>query len=115
MKVEDTVQFVTSIVQNPNVPDLSLRQMAVFLVTNTGAEEFRDPQNGSYTVRTLSKKLGISKPAITRAADRLESDGLIKRSSIPEDRRLVRIDSTIKGQETLRVMFGASAGARSAA
>jgi DNA-binding MarR family transcriptional regulator len=41
------------------------------------------------TVRGLAVHLRISKPAITRAIDRLEKEGLVKRRPDPTDRRSV--------------------------
>lgn len=115
MNMEETLNFISSIVKNPEIPDLSLRQMAVFLATNGGAKEYEDPQTGGFTVRSLAAGLRIAKPAITRAADRLEEEGLIRRIPVPEDRRLVKMTSTIHGQAMLTRMFGASPNARSAA
>ncbi|MFQ5974590.1 MAG: MarR family transcriptional regulator, partial [Alphaproteobacteria bacterium] len=48
-------------------PDLSARQMAVLLTV------YLTPP--PHTVRGLSKNLNVSKPAITRAIDRLERMG----------------------------------------
>ncbi|MDG4721478.1 MULTISPECIES: MarR family transcriptional regulator [Thalassospira] len=75
-------------------PDLSARQMALLLnVYLTQAP---------HTVRGLSEALNISKPAITRALDRLSSLGMVKRKVDEEDRRSVLIQRTVKGSVFLR-------------
>jgi len=54
------------------------------------------------TVRGLSGSLNISKPAITRALDRLSSLGMVKRKVDEDDRRSVLIQRTVKGSVFLR-------------
>ena len=76
--------------------DLSMRQLAVLLhCARSGINQ---------TVRGLAARLKISKPAITRAADRLQSDGLATRKPDPADRRSVFIVVTPKGRSFLREM-----------
>jgi len=53
-------------------------------------------------VRGLSEALNISKPAITRALDRLSSLGMVKRKVDEEDRRSVLVQRTVKGSVFLR-------------
>ena len=55
-----------------------------------------------HTVRGLSEALNISKPAITRALDRLSSLGMVKRKVDEEDRRSVLVQRTVKGSVFLR-------------
>lgn len=62
-------------------PDLTLRQFAVALTIHLTDE----PQ----TVRGLAEYLNISKPAVTRAFDRLGELDLIQRQMDPKDRRSV--------------------------
>ena len=69
--------------------NLSLRQFAVALTVYLTDE----PQ----TVRGLAKHLAIIKPAITRAFDRLEIFGLIRRRIDPMDRRSVFAERTAAG------------------
>ncbi len=70
-------------------PDLSARQMAVLLtVYRTEAP---------HTVRALAANLNVSKPAITRALDRLEKLELIRRKTDEQDRRSVLLQRTVKG------------------
>lgn len=70
-------------------PDLSARQLALLLTVY-----LVDPP---HTVRGLAKTLNISKPAVTRALDRLSVLGFIKRKRDAEDRRNVLIQRTVKG------------------
>ncbi|MCT6879475.1 MAG: MarR family transcriptional regulator [Commensalibacter sp.] len=73
--------------------DLSARQMAVFLTCYLN--------EGSQTVRGLSAILNVSKPAITRALDRLGELDLIRRKFDPMDRRSVLVQRTLKGNAYL--------------
>jgi DNA-binding MarR family transcriptional regulator len=88
-------------------PDLSARQLGVFLTCYLEAE--------AQTVRGLAAKLGVSKPAITRALDRLTEFDLVKRKTDPLDRRSVLVQRTPAGMSFLREMRGilrdAAAGA----
>jgi hypothetical protein len=70
-------------------PDLSMRQMALLLTVYTTPPP--------HTVRGLAKTLNISKPAITRALDRLCGIDLARRKRDDTDRRNVLIQRTVKG------------------
>lgn len=69
--------------------DLSCRQMGILLMIYT--------KDDKHTVRGLASDLHISKPAVTRALDRLTSHKLIKRVRDQEDRRNVFITPTQEG------------------
>lgn len=75
-------------------PDLSARQLGVFLTCYL--------QEGGHTVRGLSADLHVSKPAITRALDRLGELDLARRKVDPADRRSVLVQRTVKGGALLR-------------
>ncbi|MBE7620026.1 MarR family transcriptional regulator [Gluconacetobacter entanii] len=75
-------------------PDLSARQLGVFLTCYQ--------QEGPHTVRGLAADLKVSKPAITRALDRLEDLKLVKRVRDHMDGRSVLIRRTIEGKYYLR-------------
>jgi len=75
-------------------PDLTARQLAVFLVCYLESE--------SQTVRGLAQRLDVSKPAITRALDRLTAFELIARKADPTDRRSVLAQRTPTGTAFLR-------------
>ena len=69
-RVEVLRQTVVSLVRREG-PDLSARQLGVFLTCYFEEE--------AQTVRGLAAKLNISKPAITRALDRLAEFDLVRR------------------------------------
>lgn len=75
-------------------PDLSARQMALLLTV------YLTPP--PHTVRGLAITMNVSKPAITRALDRLSELGLIKRKTDDSDRRSVLVQRTVKGSVYLR-------------
>lgn len=75
-------------------PDLSARQLGVFLTCYL--------QDGAHTVRGLAADLNVSKPAITRALDRLGELDLARRKVDPMDRRSVLVQRTLKGTAFLR-------------
>ncbi|MGA0394930.1 MAG: MarR family transcriptional regulator [Rhodospirillales bacterium] len=75
-------------------PDLSARQMALLLTVY-----LTEPP---HTVRGMAKLLNVSKPAITRALDRLTSLKLIRRKKDDDDRRNVLIQRTVRGSVFLR-------------
>ena len=70
-------------------PDLSARQMAIVLTVYT----IPPP----HSVRALAEILGIAKPAVTRALDRLSILGFIRRTRDDADRRIVHVQRTVKG------------------
>jgi DNA-binding MarR family transcriptional regulator len=79
-------------------PDLSARQLAVLLTVYLG--------EGPHTVRGLAADLNVSKPAITRALDRLGELDLARRKVDPADRRSVLVQRTTKGSNFLRDLRG---------
>lgn len=74
--------------------DLSSRQLGVFLTC------YLEPE--AQTVRGLAARLNVSKPAITRALDRLTEFDLVKRKADPADRRSVLVQRTPGGTAFLR-------------
>jgi DNA-binding MarR family transcriptional regulator len=70
-------------------PDLSARQLTVLITI------YLEPQ--PHTVRALAKKLGVTKPVITRALDTMGRQGLITRKRDPSDRRNVLVQRTVNG------------------
>jgi DNA-binding MarR family transcriptional regulator len=61
-------------------------------------------EDGAHTVRGLAAELNVSKPAITRALDRLGELDLARRKVDPADRRSVLVQRTLKGAAFLRDM-----------
>ncbi len=74
--------------------DLSARQMAVVLTV------YLSPP--PHTVRGLARTLNVSKPAITRALDRLEKLEFVRRRPDESDRRSILVQRTVKGSVYLR-------------
>ena len=77
-----------------DAPDLSARQMALLLLVYM--------TEGPHTVRGLAENLNISKPAVTRAIDRLSTLEMVRRKSDENDRRSVLVQRTVKGSVFLR-------------
>jgi DNA-binding MarR family transcriptional regulator len=72
-----------------DLPDLSSRQMAILLIVYT--------LPAPHTVRGLAAQLAISKPAVTRAIDRLGQLDFVRRRTDENDRRSVLVQRTVKG------------------
>lgn len=70
-------------------PDLTTRQLAILLTLYA--------IHGEHTVRGLAALLGLQKPVITRALDRLGALGFIRRERDSKDRRSIYIRRTVKG------------------
>lgn len=77
-----------------DTPDLSARQLSVFLTCYL--------HERAHTVRGLASDLRVSKPAITRALDRLGQFDLTRRKVDVLDRRSILVQRTLKGQAFLR-------------
>ena len=84
---------IVSLVRRDGV-DLSARQLGVFLTCYL--------TDGAHTVRGLAQELNVSKPAITRALDRLSELDYVRRKVDPSDRRSVLVQRTVKGAAFLR-------------
>lgn len=89
----DTLHRVVVSAVRSDAPDLSQRQLAVLL------DAARQPE--PRTVRGLAAALNVSKPAITRALDRLEELALARRIPDPQDGRSVLVSVTRAGREHL--------------
>ncbi len=76
-----------------DAPDLSARQMALMLSVYLG--------DGPHTVRGLAQALRISKPAVSRALDRLGELGYVRRQRDDLDRRNVLVQRTANGSQFL--------------
>ena len=70
-------------------PDLSARQMSILLTVYT--------LTPPHTVRGLSDSLNISKPAVSRALDRLVQLGFVRRRRDDYDRRSIDVQRTVMG------------------
>jgi DNA-binding MarR family transcriptional regulator len=85
-------------------PDLTARQLSVFL------KVYLEP-DVEQTVRGLAADLNISKPATSRALDRLAEFDFTKRETDPNDRRSVIAKRTPTGSAYLRTLSGYMAAA----
>jgi DNA-binding MarR family transcriptional regulator len=72
-----------------NDQDLTARQMAVLLTV------YLEPP--PHTVRGLARKLGVTKPVITRALDTMGRLKLLTRKRDETDRRNVLVHRTLEG------------------
>lgn len=70
-------------------PDLSSRQLALLLTVYLTSPP--------HTVRGLAATLNVSKPAVSRALDRLGRLGFARRKRDEADRRNVLVQRTVKG------------------
>jgi DNA-binding MarR family transcriptional regulator len=70
-------------------PDLTVRQLAVLMVCAI--------DEGPHTVRGVAARLRMSRPAVTRAVDRLTTLGLMQRLDDPRDRRSVLLRPSRRG------------------
>ncbi len=73
--------------------DLTNRQMALLMVV------YQKP--GPHTVRGLARDLGVSKPVVTRALNRLGALGYLARQRDDHDRRNVFVAKTQAGAQFL--------------
>lgn len=76
------------------LPDLTARQLALLL------QVYLEPP--PHTVRGLAATLCISKPAVSRALDRLGRLDYLRRKRDEADRRNVLVQRTVKGSVFLR-------------
>lgn len=101
----DVTQALINEAKPEAVPDFTLRQLAVLLTI------YLDPS--PHTVRGLAKKLGVTKPVVTRALDVLTKQAIIARRHDDVDKRNVIVQKTVKGAlyvETLGDLVVAKAG-----
>jgi DNA-binding MarR family transcriptional regulator len=79
-------------------PDITVRQVAML------AYLAAHPEETARLVKNIAAGLDVAKPVISRSANFLGACGLTKRVGLVEDRRLVRIDLTPKGQKLVLAM-----------
>lgn len=61
-------------------------------------------KDGSTTPSELAEKIHLSQATISGILDRLELNGLIKRTKRPDDRRVVLVKLTPKGKKTVSTL-----------
>jgi DNA-binding MarR family transcriptional regulator len=84
----------TAVMVRSEDTDLTQRQQTVLLKVYLAEDE--------QTVRGLAAFAGVSKPAITRALDRLSEFDLVRRKTDPTDRRSILVQHTGKGRMYIR-------------
>ncbi len=72
-----------------DMPDFTLRQLAILLTVYL--------EHPPHTVRGLAKKLGVTKPVVTRALDSMGKQEIIARRRDEADRRNVIVQRTVRG------------------
>ncbi|MDA0662631.1 MAG: MarR family transcriptional regulator [Proteobacteria bacterium] len=72
-----------------DAPDLTARQLALLLTV------YLTP--APHTVRGLAETLNVSKPAVTRALDKLGTLEMIRRKRDEDDHRSILVQRTVKG------------------
>jgi len=85
----DLLRIITVEGVRKDSPDLTARQLAVLLSVYVTPPP--------HTVRGLAAHLNITKPAITRALDRLTQLDLIKRKRDETNKRSVLVQRTVRG------------------
>jgi DNA-binding MarR family transcriptional regulator len=75
-------------------PEVTVRQLTVLALLSEAKPKDR-------TIRALAEAMGINKPSITRAADRLTLEKLAIRRPDPNDKRSVYVEITKAGERVL--------------
>lgn len=57
------------------------------------------------SIREIAGHLEIKEPTVTSTVDRAARDGLVQRTSDPDDRRVTRVVLTDAGHETIETLF----------
>jgi MarR family 2-MHQ and catechol resistance regulon transcriptional repressor len=60
---------------------------------------------GPLTIGEIGKKMLVTGGCMTVIVDNLERDGLVQRARSVEDRRVVKVGLTVKGNELFRTIF----------
>ena len=91
-------------VSKRGLPDLSARQLVVLLLI----AGHKDMRVEATSVRRLSEKMKVHKPAVTRAFDRLVDLGLIVRKKHSHDGRIVEAVITNAGTAFVQALQNAA-------
>lgn len=97
----------------PAGADMTARQLTLMMVVY--CETDRESGAEQHTVRGLATRLGLSKPAVSRAIDVLEERALVARKNDPADRRSVLLARTKRGQVIVERLRHIMAGVITAA
>ncbi len=61
--------------------------------------------NGSLRIKDISEELGIASPNVTALVNEMEQQDLLKRQTLPEDKRVTYIFATDSGQQLLEIYY----------
>jgi DNA-binding MarR family transcriptional regulator len=100
--------FIVSELVRSDHADLSMRQTAILFMVY-------DNDGRPYSVKDLAAALNLSKPAVTRALDRLGELKLTTRETDKNDRRMILVQRTEDGYRFLSVVAGFAASSRATA
>ena len=70
---------------------MTCRQVAIYMTIKA---------NPNLSIGPLAEALGIYKPAVTRAVDKLQEMGLVRRVTDPDDRRKVKLTAWVGNRKT---------------
>ena len=87
------LKFSRLMTRSLTAADLTMPQYALLNVLE---------HDGHISMTEASKKLHLSKPAVTNLADRLVESRMIQRSSCPEDRRVCYVAILPKGSKSVK-------------
>ncbi len=60
---------------------------------------------GPMETRALAASMSCARPSVSSLCDTLERDGLVRRQGEPRDRRLVRVELTSAGRDTIEALY----------
>ena len=91
----NSASWMTSLIAivRSDLPDLTNRQMAIILSVALSP--------GPHTVRGLAERLGVSKPVVTRALNKLTALGYLQRKRDRNDGRNIFVEMTRPGADFL--------------
>jgi DNA-binding MarR family transcriptional regulator len=89
------------------VLDAELRRSAgIPLQTYDVMVQLAKAPTGRLTMSELADAVALTTGGVTRVADRLTAEGLVRREACPDDRRVIRLALTSAGVEVLRTATG---------
>ena len=97
--IETLRRAVTFMIGTSTSHDLTQRQLGTLLLVACTP--------GPHTIRGIAAKLDLLKPAVTRAVDVLEAEGLVERKPDPADRRSVLVVPTAAARRFVADISGA--------
>lgn len=91
----NSASWMTSLIAivRSDLPDLTNRQMGIILSVALSP--------GPHTVRGLAERLGVSKPVVTRALNKLTALGYLQRKRDRNDGRNIFVEMTRPGADFL--------------